>query len=647
MRRTSTALALACALPLVGAGRAQAKPAKAPQSVTPAEAADYIKALEERGLIDKSLGTPDRLAVEDRTADDELVAGEPITAAARLYSVVEGGRFADLSDSDDFQDAEYRLGLALARGGSSRSARRYFVRVLARGDKAQFYQAALRGFVDTCLDAHEVTGCVAELDQLAPVDVGEEIAYLRGRADFDSGHIPEAQSELTKVSPQSRFYSAALYLRGVIDVRRRAWKDAEDAFCAVADVKSNDTLRFFIDGRYYAIRDLARLGLGRIAHEEKRFEDAFYHYFLIPSDSNKLGDALFEAAWSSLERHEYDLGARLVDEFLRLYPHSVRSSEAQLLHATLLVKTCRFADAERGFDNFLGQYEPLLGAVETILNDTAARKALAVRLAAHARGTLATLTPNDQTLFDLLELDPRFDRLMQLAKGIDRDALDAGHVQTGWQALEAKVSTTKVQSVERDPAQLADDLHRLGPRIAAARSELEKRQRSLSSADRAAAADVARTLTTLEERRAAALSTLNAHLASFIGGIGGRSNVPGSAQGGLEPMIKADEKAAAQLRTRAALLSDRLDAAAVHLVGLSLLSLRGRLDDLVRRGRLGKLDAVVGQKRKLEKQIEDLAAGRFPPEMFGRLHLEGLIADDEEYWPPEPERWADEYEGYK
>ena len=62
---------------------------------------------------------------------------------------------------------------------------------------------------------------------------------------------------------------------------------------------------------------------------------------------------------------------------------------------------------------------------------------------------------------------------------------------------------------------------------------------------------------------------------------------------------------------------------------------------------LGKIDAVVGQKRKLERQIEDLAAGRFPPEMFGKLHLEGLIGDDEEYWPPEQERWADEYENYK
>jgi hypothetical protein len=33
--------------------------------------------------------------------------------------------------------------------------------------------------------------------------------------------------------------------------------------------------------------------------------------------------------------------------------------------------------------------------------------------------------------------------------------------------------------------------------------------------------------------------------------------------------------------------------------------------------------------------------------MFGKLHIEGLIKDDEEYWPPEKEIWLDEYENYK
>src|SRR5437773_1492290 len=83
-------------------------------------------------------------------------------------------------------------------------------------------------------------------------------------------------------------------------------------------------------------------------------------------------------------------------------------------------------------------------------------------------------------------------------------------------------------------------------------------------------------------------------------------------------------------RARAATLAWRIDAASGELIRQALLDLRVRLDGMLRQARLGKIDAVVGQKRKLERQIEDLAAGRFPAEMFGKLHIEGLIGDDEE-----------------
>ena len=46
-------------------------------------------------------------------------------------------------------------------------------------------------------------------------------------------------------------------------------------------------------------------------------------------------------------------------------------------------------------------------------------------------------------------------------------------------------------------------------------------------------------------------------------------------------------------------------------------------------------------------EVFDLAAGRFPPELAGSLWQQGMIGDDEEYWPFEGEYWADEYEGWR
>jgi len=646
------------------------KPAKARP-----EAAAYLEELERRGLIDKTAGSPKRLADEVRLADDELVRGEHALAAARLYAIVEAPRWQDFSETDDFQDAEYRLGQALAKGGSYDGARRYYLRSIARGKDGPFYVASLRGFVDVCLEARTLGACVAELDRAGAVDANEEIAYLRGRAAFEGatpGSGDNAEEELARVSPKSRFYSSALYLRGVSRVKRRDFTGAKDAFCAIADVKDGDSLRFYIDGRYYALKDLARLALGRLAHEEKRDDDAFYHYFLIPQDSPRLAEALFEAAWSSLSRKEFDLGARLVEAFLKEFPESPRVAEARLLFATLQVKTCRFADAEKGFDKFLVEHEPMVAAIDRALADAATRQDLAQRLLEREARALAALRDAERDrggrpagqqltekerekqaaqkaldrkdappksledrLAELLEIDPRFFRLASLTRGLEVGAADAASAQKSWQALAARLGGQRVQT--SGTGMLAPELLARSRELAA---DVARARAALRKAKGPEAAPLKEALATLETRQ----RTL---LASVERAIQREPAEREGAQKGLEPMVRADGDRAVELGAEVARLQAKIDKAAGALLEKALIDLRGRMEDLIRRARLGKIDAVVGQKRRLEKQIEDLAAGRFPPELFGKLHLEGLIGDDEEYWPPEQEIWLDEYENYQ
>jgi hypothetical protein len=628
-RRRSLVIVFALAL----ASPAAAKPAARP----PTEASAYLDEMEKRGLSDKGLGSPERLAAEVRAADDDLVAGRPALAAARLYAVVEGPRWQDFSETEDFQDAEYRLGISLHRGGGGTSARRYLLRSIARGAKAPLYQAALRAYVDVCLDERVATECVAALDKMSAADLDEEIAYLRGRADFDAGIWSGAEQSLGKVSPKSRFYSSALYLRGVMRVNKKDWTAAQDAFCTIADTKDGDSLRFFIDGRYYNVRDLARLALGRVAHEQGQYEDAFYHYFLIPSDSSKLPDALFEAAWSSLQRREYDLGARLIEEFLKAFPRSPRAFEARLLKATLQVKTCRFRDAESGFAEFIRAYEPLMASIDHAIADPETRRALGARLL--ERDVVAATGPADieGRIAELLQVDARFFRLEALARGLRAEALDAAHVESDWRALEARIAGNKIEAVASgrlDLPALAAGTDQLAADVARARATLRSRGLKGPAAD--------------AERRA--LDGIEARRRELAGQIGHALDQRESASrevSGLQPMVGADRERAGALRVQVAALAGRMDGASGELVRSALVDLRGRVEEMLRRARLGNIDAVVGEKRKLERQIEDLAAGRFPPELFGRLHIEGLIGDDEEYWPPEVERWADEYENYK
>jgi hypothetical protein len=90
-----------------------------------------------------------------------------------------------------------------------------------------------------------------------------------------------------------------------------------------------------------------------------------------------------------------------------------------------------------------------------------------------------------------------------------------------------------------------------------------------------------------------------------------------------------------------------LVAAASTVANKALVELDGRLRELLRRARLTHIDALIGKKKKLEIEISNLRAGRYPADLFATLQLEGLMGDDEEYWPFEGEYWSDEYENYK
>ena len=676
-----TALILAASLALSGAAQARAprwrtKPKAAATPTT--DMHGYLEELERRGLVDKTSGTPERIQRELQAADAELVGGQPLAAARRLYAVVEGPRYGDLVDSDDYQDAEYRLGVALVRGGSAKTARDYFERSLKRGKSGALYEAALRAYVDLCIDEKSAADCSGVLDKMKVEDVNEELMYLRGRAAFELGEREVAEGELAKVTAKSRFYSSALYLRGVLRVKAADWRGAQDAFCAIADVKDGDPIRFYIDGRFYQLRDLARLALGRVAHEQARYDDAFYHYFLIPSDSRKLPDALFEAAWTSLQRKDWDLGARLVEEFLKTFPGSHRVAEARVLYGTLLVKTCRFAKAEQAFNAVLAEYEPLTYAIERLIDDGAGRRALAERLlaravklavdenndagkaareanaplrpasearASNARGGEAQTAspaegrragrPPDDVIAELLDLDPRFYRIEQLARGLEIGAGDAAHTGELWRTLASSIDKTPIASsaARMDAPQLLELTVKLGRELGEARDEAEARPK-------AQRVELEKSIASLEKRRKELESALERVLEFQPG-----SNAEQAR--GLSGQLAADAVRADELAGRTAKLRARLEGASSELVREALIELRGRIDDTLRSARLGKIDSVVGQKRKLEREIEDLAKGRFPPELFGKLHIEGLIRDDEVYWPPERELWLDEYDNYK
>jgi tetratricopeptide (TPR) repeat protein len=666
-RRGRAALALvATALTSLGAGAARADDqGAAPDDLADHALAAYFTELGKANLVDTESGSKDTLTRELGAAEHLLRDGAAIDAAVALYAIVYSPRYAPFHDFVEYQNAEYYLGVALIDAGAYGAALDQLIRVLGRGPAAPYWGPAHRRAVDVALETRDFAGVLARVeavksnDSIPPSAAGER-AYLRGRAAYEAGQLDAAEGQLVTIGKKSRLYSSALYLRGIIRARRGEYRDAAEAMCQVAGTGDSDRLTFVVDGRYFTIKDLARLGLARIAHEEGEYDDAYYHYFQIPEDSDRLPDALFEASWSMYQKRELPTARDLAAEFLKEYPSSPMWPEASLLAGYVELADCKFDGAQAWYDKLTVKLQPIVDELDRVRKDPDRRRRLFERAlgrmqADHAgtgdngKGAVAADDLDGQVLA-LLKLDPAYVRLHDAVAGMAKVTGEAPGTVRAWQSLARKVATTKVAAGAgtttgaeddlADASALVEDLRRLGKEVAKAKDELDIARGSGALPADVATEEAAR-LDGLAMKVETALGQAERQAETAAGAITAR------AAPALQPMLARDVGDARRLDRAAVELEGKLGAAADKLAQRALDRLYTDTRRVLDKAKLGKIDAVIGQKRALDIEVSDLAAGRFPAELHGRLWEEGLIGDDEEFWPFEGEYWKDEYEGFR
>jgi hypothetical protein len=645
---------------------ADAEPAAA-DSPADDKVAAYFAELGRIGLIDAESGDKDTLTRELRSAERLLRDGDPMQAAVALYAIVESPRYDAFRDFVEYQNAEYDLAIALVRAGAFGRGLDILERILARGPAAPYWGPAHRRAVDLAIDTRDHQGVLGRIeairtsDPIPPSAAGER-AYLRGRALYDQGKFGEAEDALVTISKKSRMYSSAIYLRGVIKTRKGDFKLAAEAMCEIAATPDDDKFTFVVDDRYFTLKDLARLGLARIAHEQGEYDDAYYHYFQVPEDSVRLSDALFEAAWSMYQKRELATARDLAAELLTQFPTAPTWPEASLLAGYVELADCKFDDSRRWYDQLVKKLQPIVDEMDRVKKDPTARAVLFERALARSReqrdtgkldGALAGTTRADSAadeVLALLQLEPQFFRLHEAVVGLDRATGEAPGIVRTWQGLARRVGEAKVgaASAERtieeedaaDASALAEDYARLGEQVERARADL-----AAGRADGTVPADVAadedKRLAELAARIAGKREQAQAAASTAAEALIGRS-APA-----LRPLIAADVAEARRLDRASRDLRAKVRAAADTLAQRAVDRLYVQTRRVLDKAKLGTIDAVIGQKRKLDIEVSDLAAGRLPPELHGRLWEAGLIGDDEEFWPFQGEFWADEYEGWR
>ena len=654
MRPRSSLIAL---LLLSGAAAAQTEePAPPP----PTEIAKHLQALARLGIIDPKTGNQDTLRADLQLAEQALGEQRFLDAAAMLYLIVESPRYADFGDNESFQNAEYDLVVALAGAGAHNEALHYVERVLRRGAKSAYFTVAHRRAVDIALQNRDFAGVLKRIQGIAikeeiPIEVMSERSYLRGRAAYDAGDLDKAESELSQVSRKSRMYSSSVYLRGVLRVRQGKLKDATAAFCEIASTPDQDTFTFYIDDRYFGIKDLAQLGAGRIAHEEGRYDDAYYHYFQIPDDSDRLPEALFESAWSMYQKTELRTARDLVNEFLKQFPTSPLVPEAMLLAGYIELADCKFEEARAKFEALAKEMGPLLVSVEYAQGASSMRRTIMTRALERVgpRGPIAAARPltaaPDDRLLALLRLDPALVRLNETLAGIRREAALSSYAVTAWRELllraaepEGKVAQVKEGAAgeAQSATEVVADARRLREDVRRERQLLlESVRNKTASADEAALR--------LPELEAAEAQLRELESRARRQATAADQKIAGGGDPELRKLLASELDRGSKLAEQTREVSDNFDKTADELAQKELARVRAQLLRIVERARLGRIDSVIGEKRKLEKDVEDITNDQWVPPQFGKALQNRLIGEDEEYWPQEEEIWEDEYERYR
>src|SRR6185503_10999908 len=317
------------------------------------------------------------------------------------------------ADSDEGHAATYALGDALASAGAHEPARGYLKRLLPLSPTDTYARRAVRRLAEIAIDTENIAPILEDLRAVPaagqPDETRGEIAYLSGRARELSGDPDGAFKFYAQITEKSRFWAQAVYLSGLIEVERGRLREGENLFCKVADPgRSAKTAPFFADEKFFAVRDLARLALGRVAHEQYRFDDARYYYYLVPQDSERLAEALYESATGRYEKKDYEASRELLDELKALGVHHRYEDEAWILSAYLDLARCRFEEADAQLKGFIVQYEPVRDAARRLASDerTLMRLLDASRVGTDAAAEPSVVTPDAaRTIAALVRID--------------------------------------------------------------------------------------------------------------------------------------------------------------------------------------------------------------------------------------------------
>ncbi len=325
--------------------------------------------IEERLLfVERTYGRPDeslasRAHRKYSEGETQFLLGDWMHAAVLLYDAVEQPEFRA---GPEYPQALAYLGDALRHQGACGSALTQYDALLALGPTPA-RGAAIAGALDCRVKLRRFDGVdalAAEAQAAFPRGVPPEVGYLIAKATYfrpdlrPAERLERASQAFAAVAPP--YHVAAAYFLGALQVEAGALDQAAARFerCITLEGK---------DQKQVEIRELCALALGRVYAEQGRWADSLDRYQLVPRDSPRFNEALYEIAWGFVRAKAYEQALATAGMIVDLAPESQLAPEATILEGHLNLRLGHYADATESFNKVINAYAPVRDEIDAVL----------------------------------------------------------------------------------------------------------------------------------------------------------------------------------------------------------------------------------------------------------------------------------------
>jgi len=312
-------------------------------SVTNAQAADARQTLQEAQKLYNS--------------------GQYFSAARYAYGAGQGAGVS-AGESNSW------VALSLMKAGLYNSATYFFIKTLESGDRT-----AIRRVLTQTENILSRTGpdllreYLVKYTKYEDYDAVNRSAYLfaLGKAAILRADENRALEYLNQVKSESRLFPYSLQLRatalaiqGRVDEALDDFNDCEKYSDLIITENDMDSPRYVSqknEAKDLSARCIA--GQARVLYQAEKFEDADRMYDRIAKQSFVWPDILFEQAWTSFAKREFNRTLGKLVSYKSPALQFVFNSEIEVLRAQTYLALCLYDDTQKAIDDFTSRYNKI------------------------------------------------------------------------------------------------------------------------------------------------------------------------------------------------------------------------------------------------------------------------------------------------